>query len=212
MRGITALAGAFALGAAMTAWAGGDEGTKVTMTIGDEAPAIDISHWLKGEAVEAFEPGKVYVVEFWATWCGPCRASIPHISELQEHYLDYDVTFIGVSDEKLQTVVDFLGKTDKQDKTWTSKIHYALATDPDESVKNDYMKAAGQRGIPTAFVVGKDTKIEWIGHPIQIDAALESVVQDTWDRDAFKVVLEKRQDVRMARSNGHYDKALTILD
>jgi len=87
-----------------------------------------------------------------------------------------------------------------------------LATDPDESVKDDYMKAAGQGSIPTAFVVGKDTKIEWIGHPIRIDAALEAVVKDTWDRDAFGRVFEKRQDLAQARSDKDYANALTILD
>ncbi len=87
------------------------------LTIGDTAPPIDIAHWIKGDKIEEFESGKVYVMEFWATWCGPCRASMPHLSKLQEQYTDYDVTFIGVSDEDLQTVVSFLAPS-----SWASSI------------------------------------------------------------------------------------------
>jgi tetratricopeptide (TPR) repeat protein len=47
------------------------------------------------------------------------------------------------------------------------------------------MYGVGARGIPTAFIVGKDSKLEWVGHPISIDKALEAVVKDQWDREAF---------------------------
>ena len=163
-----------------------------TLTIGDTAPALEISHWLKGEPVTAFEQGRIHVVEFWATWCGPCRAGIPHISELQEQYADYDVTFIGVSDEKLQTVVKFLTRADSENVLWDRKIRYTLATDPDRSTHDAYMRPAAQQGIPTAFIVGKDSRIEWIGHPTAIDDILAEVVRDSWDRDAFKVAFEER--------------------
>jgi tetratricopeptide (TPR) repeat protein len=97
-----------------------------------------------------------------------------------------------VSDEDLQTVVSFLFKEYKGDgKIHNDRTHYTLTTDPDESVKNAYFKAAGRTGIPSAFIIGKDTKVEWIGNPIdpddEFDAALEAVVKDTWDRDAFKI-------------------------
>ena len=162
-----------------------------SLTIGDKAPTTEISHWLKGKEVTEFEDGNVYVMEFWATWCGPCKVSIPHISELQEQYADYDVTFIGVSDEKLQTVVKFLSTADSENVMWTEKIHYTLATDPDRSTAKAYMKAAAQQGIPTAFIVGKDSRIEWIGHPMDIDDVLAQVVRDNWDRDTFKVTFEE---------------------
>lgn len=177
-------AASMAVALAGTAFAGDDD-LAMKLNPGDKAPAIDVSHWLKGDAITEFEEGKVYVVEFWATWCGPCKASMPHISELQTKMKDYDVTVLGISDEKLQTVAGFLVQSDKEGKMWWDKIQYTLGTDPDKSVYKDYMNAAGQRGIPTSFVVGKDGHVEWIGHPMNLDDVLEDVVHDRWDRDAF---------------------------
>ena len=78
------------------------------LTIGSAAPELDIEHWVhNGESrlqpVTSFVEGKVYVVEFWATWCGPCIYSIPHLSQLQRQYADQGVTLISISDEPLET-------------------------------------------------------------------------------------------------------------
>jgi thiol-disulfide isomerase/thioredoxin len=196
-----------------------------TLSIGDKAPAIDIEHWVKGDKVEKFEDGKVYVVEFWATWCPPCRESIPHISELQTELKDYGVTFIGISDEKLSDVTSFLEKPRAKgsDETWNQVVAYRLTTDPDKSAHGDYMKASGQGGIPTAFIVGKDQHVEWIGHPMGIDKPLDSVVKDSWDRVAFKKEYEAQQaaaaemrkvqqDLFKAMQEEDWDKALSMIE
>ncbi len=207
---------AVALTAGLTlAASAGDEKAGTTLTIGDPAPDIDIAHWIKGVEVDSetgftpltsFEDGRVYVLEFWATWCGPCRASMPHLSKLQEKYQDY-ATIIGISDEPLATVVPFLFKTDKYDDTVNNdRIRYTLCTDPDESVKQDYFRAAGQRGIPTAFIIGKDQKVEWIGHPMSMDEPLDAVVYDTWDRAAFRTKFERQATFRAAMDTANKEK------
>ena len=66
---------------------------------GDPAPPLTVSTWLHGAEVKKFEPGQVYVVEFWATWCGPCRQIMPHMGDLQDEYRDKGVTFIGFASE-----------------------------------------------------------------------------------------------------------------
>ncbi len=153
------------------------------LAVGDPAPPLEVAAWLKGDEVRSFAAGKVYVLEFWATWCGPCRKSIPHLSELQARYPE-DVVVIGVSDEHTQKIVQFMCQSGPRQKLWYDDIGYAIGSDPDRSVWNDYMRAAGRRGIPTAFIIGTGGLVEWIGHPARMDDVLASVVAGTWNRQA----------------------------
>jgi len=160
------------------------------LTITDPAPKIDITHWVKGKQVEDFIEGQIYVVEFWATWCGPCIRSMPHLSDMQNEYREEGVTFISVSNEPLQTVIEFLCKSDEEGVLWFNKIDYTLTTDPDKSVHKEYFSAAGQRGIPCAFIVGKNKTIQWIGHPMSREEPLEAVIADEWNAAEFKTKFE----------------------
>ena len=189
------------------------------LTIGSSAPPLDIEHWLTDkEPITEFEAGKVYVIEFWATWCGPCVASMPHLRELQDQHGE-KVTVISVSDEKPATIEEFLER--KQGETTYRDITsgYWLATDPDGSVKQDYMRAADQHGIPTAFLIGKTGEIEWIGHPIRIDDPVNQVVEGTWDREAHLRQHEEEKEFRrklglaaaMVKA-GRVDEALAAID
>ena len=163
------------------------------LSIGDKAPALDIEHWVRGEKMDGFADGKVTVVEFWATWCGPCKASMPHLTELQKQYAEQGVTIIGISDEDVEKVSTFLG-TDE----WKKKAQYTLVTDPDRSNHNNYMRAAGQRGIPTAFVVDQEGVVAWIGHPMNMDEPLAKIVAGEWDAKAYGAQWAKEQAMSAA--------------
>ena len=187
--------------------------------VGSKAPEIDIEHWLhEKEPIKAFDDNKVYVLEFWATWCGPCVASIPHLRDLQVRHGD-DIAVISVSDEPLETIETFLER--ERDGTTLGEMtqQYWLATDPDGSVKRDYMQAAEQHGIPTAFIVGKSKEIEWIGHPMRIDEPLAQILAGTWDREAYKRQMREEQEVRekvrvvsQRVRDKQYAEALGMLD
>src|SRR5579864_8871260 len=67
----------------------------VTLKAGDPAPKLQTGKWVQGDPVAGIEKGRAYIVEFWATWCGPCRQSIPHLNEKYLKYKDKGLVVIG---------------------------------------------------------------------------------------------------------------------
>ncbi|MDA0660572.1 MAG: TlpA disulfide reductase family protein [Planctomycetota bacterium] len=78
-----------------------------SLGVGDPAPSLDVGRWMLGEPISDFVSGHVYVIDFWATWCGPCLRTIPHLSDLQSQYADR-ITVIGITDESEREVREFL--------------------------------------------------------------------------------------------------------
>jgi len=148
---------------------------KVTLApgIGNAAAPLEGLRWIKGKPVK-IEAGKAYLVEFWATWCPPCRESIPHLTQLQKMYAD-KITVIGVSSEKPETVKPFVEKMGEQ-------MDYHVAVDADGKVTKNYSQAYNQQGIPHAFIVDQKGRIVWYGHPQEgMDYILSQVAARTFD-------------------------------
>jgi thiol-disulfide isomerase/thioredoxin len=157
--------------------------------LGDAAKPLQIAAWVKGKPVDlAAAKGKqVVVVEFWATWCPPCRASIPHLTEMQKKFKD--VAFVGVSDEALVTVKRFVEKMG-------NKMDYTVAVDTAKKTSAAYMGAFGIDGIPYAFIVDKAGRIIWHGHPMDnLEKSLEEVVAGKFDLEKSKKRAAARKKV-----------------
>ncbi|WLT30854.1 TlpA disulfide reductase family protein [Geothrix sp. PMB-07] len=172
------------------------------LTVGDPAPALKASRWVKGTPVAGFEKGRIYVVEFWATWCGPCRQSIPHLTEMAKQF-EGKATFIGMSvwergeaPEKVEANVDAFVKE------MGDKMAYHVARDTgDAFMAQAWMQAASQKGIPAAFIVNGDGQIAWIGHPMDgLDKVLANVVAEKHDLAAAKADAEKAAAAEARRS------------
>jgi thiol-disulfide isomerase/thioredoxin len=190
------------------------------LQVGSKAPAIDIEHWISDgngayPRVTKFVPGKTYVIEFWATWCGPCLKAMPHLAQLQEKYGD-KIQFISVTDESLPEITELLA----QDYPGTGKTFgeltsaYCLTSDPDGSTHRDYMEASQASGIPTAYVVGPTGQIEMIGHPMSLDGVLKMIAAGNWDRESYYAAIEKRESLMAAIDNAvnaeDLEKAFTL--
>jgi thiol-disulfide isomerase/thioredoxin len=164
-------------------------GPALATELGDPAPALKIASWVKGKPID-LKAGKgkhVYVIEFWATWCPPCREAIPHLTELQKKYKDKGVVIIGISEEAPDVVKPFV-------KEMGDKMDYTVAIDRDGAMDTAYMDAFGIDGIPHAFIVDKQGRIAWQGHPeVGMDKALDEIVAGTYDLDAARQADKARQ-------------------
>lgn len=155
----------------------------LTLKAGDPAPPFRVDSFIQGPEVTDLRHGKIWVVEFWATWCGPCIAGIPHLTKLQKEFKDQGVTIIGVNiweeqeytSETITQVRDFVTKQG-------DRMGYPVAYDgPGKFMDVHWMQAAGRNGIPSAFIVDRAGTIAWIGHPAQMDMVLDELVAGTWD-------------------------------
>jgi len=147
-----------------------------SLKVGDPAPALKVTRWLRGDAVTKFEPGKVYVVEFWATWCGALHGFMPYLSELQTRYKDRGVTIIGFTSRDIRGVP---GNTEEEVAAFVRKQRpaprYTFAYADDGTTADAWLKAAGQRGFCT-FVVDRAGRIAYMGHPLFLGMVLRKVV------------------------------------
>jgi len=176
------------------------------LKVGDKAPSIETLEFVKGKPVTGFEKGHVYVVEFWARWCGPCIRGFPHLSELQKKYQD-DVTIIAVNiwdnrqkqphAEYKQAVNDWVSNRDD--------MNYTVAVDTDDKLTASYMQAAQRRGIPSAFIVNGEGEISWIGHPMQMDAALEEAVKGGSQPEKMSLEQEMKKADQLASEGNVFE-------
>jgi uncharacterized protein (TIGR03435 family) len=132
----------------------GDVAPPVTLKAVLQSPSTSIPDWntLKG---------KVVVLEFWATWCGPCVEAIPHLNELVEHFKGKPIEFINVTAEDEAHVAEFLK---------FRHMSGLIGLDPDKSMIDAY----GAHLIPRIVVVGKDGIVKAVTEPEYLDTkALE---------------------------------------
>jgi len=149
---------------------------------GKAAPPFHVEKWLSAP-LEVDK--KVRVVEFWATWCSPCRKSIPHLNELAAQFGD-SVSIIGVSSEKPDKVQGFMKKT---------PMRYGVAIDTQMRMKG----AIGATGIPLSLVIGSDNIVRWQGHPARLTS---SIIQQVLSADRGEGVPVQRGRWDIAANHG----------
>lgn len=193
------------------------------LKIGDPAPPLLVGEWVKGEPVKEFEKGKIYVLDFWATWCEPCIEAIPKLNKLQLDNADKGVIVIGINcaEDEETDIAAFVKKQGK-------KMSYRIATDDlrkseEGKMVETWLAPAGQELMPAIFIVNQEGIIAWIGHPGELPEILAKVVEGKWDlakaKEDFTVRAKQAKELYALQEKLHkaieekrVEDALKIID
>ena len=127
-----------------------DSVLKYSLFGGRKAPDFVLKDIDGNEAKLADFKGKVVLIDFWASWCGPCKRAMPHIQRIYEKYKDKDVVVLGINTRESQE-----GKVEPFLKE--HKITYRILVDNDGKVAKQY----SVRGIPALFLIDKEGLIQF---------------------------------------------------
>lgn len=129
-------------------------------SVGDKAPSLNITDWLANEPADKSLEGRPIIVDFWATWCGPCIKAVPHFNELKAEFAsNEELLFLSMSDEKPDKINRSLKRIDFQSAVVTDavgKTHEAFQIN----------------AIPVTYLIDKAGIIQWMGSPDLLTAAI----------------------------------------
>ena len=166
--------------------------------------------WIQGSAPEAWEPGKLYVIECWATWCGPCLAAIPHVDALYDKYKDKGLRVIGVDvwEDGKDKVAAFV-------KEKGDGMSYPVAyTGKGGVFETEWLKPAEVKGIPHSFVV-KDGKVILTTHPAQLsEEVIEGLLAggDAQDKALESIKVEQKKQEELGKTMQAFQMASSKKD
>ncbi|MEL7121220.1 MAG: redoxin domain-containing protein [Bacteroidota bacterium] len=162
---------------------------QINIGIGEPAPKITVTDWLLNQPEDTNLEGKFIVLEFWATWCGPCLKAIPHLNELNASVEDRDdVQFISMTYEKADYVNKFIHRLG---------FETAVATDVSSVTKRSF----GIKGVPKTVLIDNKGIVQWMGHPMHLSEEKFKLFLDG------KKIVEKEQE-RQITSIGEISKKL----
>ncbi|MDG5975222.1 hypothetical protein H010_08191 [Hydrogenophaga taeniospiralis CCUG 15921] len=114
--------------------------------MGQTAPSFELPGH-KGPIQLSAYKGKTVYLDFWASWCGPCKQSFPWMNDMQKRYSSSGLRVIGVNlDQKTDDAKAFLADT---------PAHFDVAYDPEGKTPKSY----GIKGMPTSLLIGPDGKV-----------------------------------------------------
>lgn len=198
-----------------------------SLVVGDPAPALGNLVFLKGEPIHKLESGRLYLVEFWATWCTACKMLVPHLSQVARNYrekvtvISIDVAEMGHEGEPYST---HLPKVKRLMKNGGKGMDYTVAMDDDDcTMMKNWVNPLGG-GFPSAVLVDRAGKIAWMGYPGEtLPAILDLAVENKLDEAAIKTMKERQEEIQKdmrefadkitaLTSSKKYSEALSLVE
>lgn len=184
---------------------------------GQPAPSLSDVRWIQGDPVSSFETGRVYVIEFWSTWCGACVESIEHLNELAGRYRA-DSTFVAIhiwQHESSPKPTDFLENRAKAAKPI---MKFPVAEDVDGSTAKAWMDATANAGLPIVMILDRTSRLVWFGHAADLEDPLNEVIDGTLDIARRSAEMNRRIQVgKLAKESDraindkNYDEGIKLI-
>ena len=156
--------------------------------LGDPAPSLTVMEWIKGKPVDFKAGTNIYVLVF----CTLSRANefaITNLNNLQKMFQNKGVVVVAISDEPAEPLKDFV-------QLKGAEIEYTVAADNIRATTASYQRAFKQMMLPRAYVVGKDGKVLWQGHPLRqgLGEVVDEIVSGRYNLEqAQKNILARDQ-------------------
>lgn len=161
--------------------------------IGSHAPNIKITDWIKYSPLNASLKDKFIIIDFWATWCAPCLASMDHMNKLVEENKTKDnLVFLAMSDEKREKITPLLSRV---------PFKAAVVTDTSRQTQNEYEIDA----IPECVIIDDKGVVQWKGNPTQLT---NDIIQKILTRQKLEV--PKGKEVQSDNNKKRYDSLMQV--
>ena len=134
--------------------------------VNEKAPNINITDWIENVPEDKDLENKYIVLEFWATWCGPCIAAVPHMNDIQKAFTQEDLYYISITDESIAKVERSL-----------KRIEFKSIVVTDVSGQTQINFGDGVKGLevfPLTVLIDKKGIIKWVGEPKSLNAKIMS--------------------------------------
>jgi thiol-disulfide isomerase/thioredoxin len=145
------------------------ERNKLDLLEGNPAPEIAATQWLNSGEADALEDfrGKVVLVDFWGTWCGPCIQLLPEIRRLHNEYAEHGLVVIGVHSTK---------DADKAaEYVESNKLDWPIAVDKDEQTEKEF----AVRNWPTCYLIDRQGKMRVAAiYKGDLEAAIQTLLEE----------------------------------
>ncbi|MEC7987918.1 MAG: redoxin domain-containing protein [Myxococcota bacterium] len=146
----------------------GEAGLVRSMFIKREAPSFSYRTYRDDRSASLSDhKGKVVLIDFWATWCGPCLMSIPKLNQLHDKYAEKGLVILGVTDEPKDTIRSIARRYN---------IAYPLGIDREREAFASYFVSS----LPTAFLIDREGRVQEIfvgaGHSRRLESKIEALL------------------------------------
>ena len=142
--------------------------------LGDQAPPIIASKWVRGEPIMKYESGHVYVIDMWSTWCKACITSMPALHDLESKY-DEGVTFVAMDVWEMEParVPKFMETSGEFMPAYVAMDSIPAGKEANEGhTSMAFLGTSENITIPKTYLIDQKGRIAWVGHPDKLGSSL----------------------------------------